>query len=70
VDKEGDEAPGWDSIETAFSEAYTGVAPEHYAPGPPVSLGGILVNDREISPLSIVRIPHLGGGLRWRSLTA
>jgi suppressor of fused-like protein len=42
VGKEVDEAPGWDSIETAFSEVYTGVAPQHYAPGPPVSLGGIL----------------------------
>ena len=37
-----DEAPGWASIEAAFSAAYPGVEPRHYAPGPPVSLGGIL----------------------------
>jgi suppressor of fused-like protein len=42
VGDEVDEAPGWDSIETAFSAAYVGVAPRHYSPGPPVSLGGIL----------------------------
>ena len=39
---DGDDAPGWASIEAAFSEVYPGVEPRHYSPGPPVSLGGIL----------------------------
>jgi suppressor of fused-like protein len=42
VADEVDEAPGWDSIEVAFSDAYPGVEPLRYAPGPPVSLGGIV----------------------------
>jgi hypothetical protein len=37
-----DKAPGWDSIDAAFAEAYPGVQPLHYAPGPPVSLGGVV----------------------------
>jgi hypothetical protein len=37
-----DDAPGWTSIETAFAEVYPEVEPSHYAPGPPVSLGGVL----------------------------
>jgi hypothetical protein len=39
---EVDEGPGWSSIEAAFSEAYPGVEPRHYAPEAAVSLGGIV----------------------------
>jgi hypothetical protein len=37
-----DEAPGWDSIDAAFADTYPGVEPLHYAPDPPVSLGGVV----------------------------
>ena len=36
------DGPGWASIEAAFSAAYPGVEPRHYAPGPPVALDGVV----------------------------
>jgi suppressor of fused-like protein len=42
VPSEVEDAPGWTSVETAFADVYPGVEPVHYAPGPPVSLGGVL----------------------------